>query len=137
MLSPHRGGIGHAARGGALIHATEFSLPCARYGLSDRAAAAFLDVPPATAWSSGRNVALIKMVEQLRELYDRIEFSKGFGNYRRAVGCGEIWKDLHAERHAGDTVLMHARLSVRRIAEIYDHEGGHLEPRPLPMTNKL
>ena len=64
-------------------------------------------------------------------------FSKNFGYYRRAVGCGELWKDFHAERHTVDTVLIRAGVRSRLVASICGHEGGHLEARPLAMTNKL
>lgn len=100
-----------------------------------------------------RHIGFVEYVEQQRaagerRLFPRYaphpeklarsgSFSKAFGYYRRAVGCGELWKDFHAERHAVDTVLIRAGVRSRLVAEICGHEGGHLEARPLHMTNKL
>lgn len=68
---------------------------------------------------------------------DSDRFSKNFGYYRRRVKCGALWKDFHAERHTVDTVLLRKNVSSNLVASICGHEGGHLAPRPLAMTNRL
>ncbi len=52
---------------------------------------------------------------------DADRFSKNFGYYRRAIDCGDLWKDFHAERHTVDTVLIRAGVRSRLVASICGH----------------
>lgn len=64
-------------------------------------------------------------------------FSKIFGYYRRQVGRGDAWKDLHALRHSVVTCLIRKKVPEELVAYVLGHEGGCLRPRPLHMTTEV